>query len=284
MPRRAAVYLFGALAGVVLLVLTWFAALHIGFVERADASVLRGFGTLQGHPHVGGLAERVASLCDPRPYVLLCAIPVAMAVARRRVWTLVAIAVILLGANLTTAMLKPLLAHPRLDAHALALSPSINAGSWPSGHATAAMALALCCMLAAPGRARPYVAAIGGAFAVAVSYSFLTLKWHYPSDAVAGFLVAATWTSLAVGAVLLVERRAGAVTDEPRQRLSVRDALGPPGALLLAGLILIALVIVARPHQVITYAQQHRVFVAGAAVIGAIGFGLATSMMLALRR
>ncbi|MBV9310294.1 MAG: hypothetical protein JOZ73_05655, partial [Solirubrobacterales bacterium] len=84
--------------------------------------------------------------------------------------------------------------------------------------------------------------------------------------------------------VLLVERRAGAVTDEPRQRLSVRDALGPPGALLLAGLILIALVIVARPHQVITYAQQHRVFVAGAAVIGAIGFGLATSMMLALRR
>jgi membrane-associated phospholipid phosphatase len=284
MPRRAPLYLLGAAFCAGLLILTWFAALHVSFVERADASVLRGFSGLQGHSHVDGLASRLASLCDPRPYVLLCAIPVVMAIARRRLWTLAAIAVILLGANLTTALLKPLLAHPRLDAHALGVSASATHGSWPSGHATAAMALALCCMLAAPGRVRPYVAAVGAGFAVVVSYSFLTLKWHYPSDAVGGFLVAATWTSFVVAAVLFLERRRGLATDEPQQRLSLREALGPPGAALLAVLALIALAIVARPHQVVAYAQAHRVFIAGAAAIGALALGLATSMMLPLRR
>ena len=284
MPRRASLYLLGAAICAGLLVLTWFAAMHVGFVERADASVLRGFAGLQGRSHVDELASRLASLCDPRPYVLLCAIPVGLAIARRRPRTLAAVALILLGANLTTALLKPLLAHPRLDAHTLGLGASATHGSWPSGHATAAMALALCCVLAAPGRGRPYVAALGAGFAVAVSYSFLTLKWHYPSDAVGGFLIAATWTSLVAAAVLFLERRRGLATDEPQQRISIREALGPPGAALFGVLAVLALAIVARPHQVVAYAEAHRVFIAGAAAIGALALGLATSMMLVLRR
>src|SRR5438128_469793 len=85
------------------------------------------------------------------------------------------------AAVLAATLIKPLLAHPRA-ANLLGGVRPPQAGSWPSGHATAAMSLALCCVLAAPGRLRPAVAALGAAFAVAVSYSFQTLGWHYPSD------------------------------------------------------------------------------------------------------
>ena len=45
-----------------------------------------------------------------------------------------------------------------------------------------------------------------------------------------------------------------------------------------------ALLALARPHQVIAYAQDHTAFVIGAASIGAMGLMLATGVMLALRR
>ena len=95
---------------------------------------------------------------------------------------------------MTTQLLKPLLAAPRPIT--LLEFPVVAAASWPSGHATAVMSLALCSVLAAQARLRPFVAALGAAFAVAVCYSFLELGWHYPSDVLGGFLVAAAWTLL----------------------------------------------------------------------------------------
>lgn len=282
MPRRAALYLMGAGAGVGLLVLTWYAAFHVGFFERADVSVLRGFSGLDHRRHVDSIANIVASLCDPRQYVFLCAVPLGIAFARRRAWTLMAIAAILLGANVTSALLKPLLAHPRLGEHQFGVGGP-DVASWPSGHATAAMALALCCVLAVPSRWRPLTAAVGGAFAVGVSYSFLALAWHYPSDALGGFLVAGTWTSLAVAAVLAAQGGPDAVAI-PAQRVSLRTALGPPAAALAAAMLLASAVFVARPHEVVAYTQLHRAFVAGAAAIAAFGLALATGLMLALRR
>jgi membrane-associated phospholipid phosphatase len=282
MPRRAALYLTGAGAGMGLLILTWYAAFHVGFVERADVSILRGFSGLGHRRHVDGVASAVASLCDPRQYVFLCALPLGLAFARRRAWTLMAVAAILLGANVTTALLKPLLAHPRLAEHQFGTGgPAV--ASWPSGHATAAMALALCCVLAVPARWRPLTAALGGAFAVGVSYAFLTLEWHYPSDVLGGYLVAGTWTSLAVAAVLAAQGGPETV-GPPVQRVSLRTALGPPAGTLAAALLLAIAVFVLRPHEVVAYTQLHGVFVAGAAAIAALGLALATGLMLALRR
>jgi len=282
-PRRAALYAFGALAGLSLLALTWYCAFHVGPLERADAHVLRGFTSLAGHPHVSGLARRVASLCDPQPYVFLCALPVAITLVRRRPWTLLVIAVVLLGANISTEFLKPLLAHPRLGQQLL-VQPTVAAASWPSGHATAAMALALCCVLAAPPRLRPAAAVGGAAFAIAVSYSFLALGWHYPSDALGGFLVAATWTAAAVAAVLAVQRRREGTPAAAGRRISLATALAPAAATLAGALLLALLVLIARPHEVVTYAREHTAFVAGAASIGTLALSLAMSLMLTLRR
>jgi membrane-associated phospholipid phosphatase len=276
MSRRA---LIGAGWGVAMLILTWALAFHVGVFERADQSVLNGFGGLQ-RPHVNSIATRIAELCNPQPYVYLVAIPVIMALARGRRRVAVAVIAIILGANLTTQLLKPLLADPRAAAYVLGPG-HVSAASWPSGHATAAMSLALCFVLAAPARLRPAAAALGATFAVAVSYSFLTLGWHYPSDVFGGFLVAGVWTLLGIAALSagVGERFAEAAAA----RVSLRDALRPPALALLASLVVAGLVLAARPHAVVAYAGAHRAFVVGAAAIAALGLLIATGVMLSVR-
>ncbi len=284
MPERARTAIIGAGALFVLLFATWFAAFHIGLFEHADQSILRGFGDLQGRPHVNRVANLIAGLCNPDPYIYFCAVPVLVAVGRRRLWVALAIVAILLGANVTTQLLKPLLAHPR-PTELLAGMQLPAAASWPSGHATAAMALALSCVLAAPPRRRPLVAAMGAAFAIAVSYSFLTLGWHYPSDVLGGFLVAAIWTLLAIAAVFTANaRRPQVASSELVQRASIREALGPPSAALVGAVALGAVVAIARPLAVADYARAHEAFVVGATTIAALGMALATGLMLALRK
>jgi membrane-associated phospholipid phosphatase len=280
MPRRA-VAITGAVCGAGLLVLTWLLAFHFGVFERADQSVYAGFGGLQ-RPRVDSVANFVARLCDAPLYLYLSTIPPLIAVVRRRPRLALASAAILLGANVTTELLKPLLAHPRAAA-LLGGSRPVAAASWPSGHATAAMALALSFVLVTPSRLRPVAAALGAAFAVAVAYSFLTLGWHYPSDVFGGFLVAGIWASLALAALSSRGRRVQLQRTEG-DRVSIRDALMPPAAVLVGAVCLAGLVALARPHEVVAYARAHTAFVVGAVSIGALGLALATGLMLAFRR
>jgi membrane-associated phospholipid phosphatase len=279
MPRRARLALAGAGASAGLLFLCWVLTFHVGFAARADVSVLNGFIGLS-HAHTRELAYRIARLCSPDPYVYLAAVPVLVALLRRRPLVALAIIAILIGANATTELLKPLLAATR---PAPAANTPIGFGSWPSGHATAAMSLALCCVIAAPARARPWVAALGAVFAVAVSYSFLSLAWHYPSDVCAGYLIATAWTLVVVSALFAVQDRRAPATAPRRSRIPLAAALEPPVAAVCAALALVAIVVLARPHAVVQYARYHKGFVIGAIVIGALALAIATSVMLALR-
>ena len=276
----------GAVSGVVMLVLTWFLAFHVGVFERADTNVLRGFADLR-RPIIDRVAGLIAHLCDPKPFVCLGAVVVLAGLIRRRGRVAGAAAGIMLAANATTQILKPLLGQAHPVVLRVAGLPSPGSGSWPSGHATAAMSLALCAVLVVSARWRPFVAAAGAAFAVAVSFSFLTLLWHYPSDVLGGFLVAGTWTLIGVAAVwtadVYVPR---AVRGTSPVRLTVRQALGPPAAAVLGAAALVGLVALARPHSVVAYARLHTAFIVGAASIGALSLALATGLVLAttLRR
>jgi membrane-associated phospholipid phosphatase len=278
--KRIARHALSGAAGVlVLLVLTWAAVFHIGFVQHVDASIFAGFGGLANRPHVGRVANLIAGLCDPQPYVVLCAIPVGLAIRRRRPLVALTVLGILAGANLTTELLKPLLAAPRPGG----LSPSsIAAGSWPSGHATASMTLALCVVLACPGRWRPYAAAFGAAFAVAVSYSFLTLGWHLPSDAFAGFLVGSVWTLLGIALLARLDSRRGPGRENRAPQLVGAQALTPSAIVLAVVLTVIGLIVVMRPGPVLSYARLHPSFVVGAAGLGALGLVLAAGVLLTL--
>ena len=271
-------------AGVVLIALTRLLAFHVGVFKDADQSIFSGFYHLSYHGGVAAVARFVADLCNPSPYVYLAAVPMAIALSRRRLRLVAAVGTILLGANVTTHLLKPLLAEPRAASLFGGVAP-IDPGSWPSGHATAAMALALSTVLAVPARRRPLVAALGAVFAVAVCYSFLTLGWHYPSDVFGGFLVAATWTMLAIAALRSRDqlRPARAVLGTDR-RLSVRTILIPPIGALSFAAVLTGFLALARPHEVVTYAHDHGAFMIGAAAIGMLALTLATALVLALRR
>ena len=184
--------MLGATAGAALLMLAWFATFHVSFVEHADVWMFHSFGELGVRLHVDRLARFIAKLCNEKEYLFLCAFPVLVALARRRIWLALEIGLILVSANLTTQVLKQLLAHERPE-------NLLPAASWPSGHTTAATALALCCVLAVPARLRPLVALGGAVFVVAVACSLLLTNTHYPSDVVAGFLVASIWALLGVG-------------------------------------------------------------------------------------
>ena len=127
------------------------------------------------------------------------------------------------------------------------------------------------------------------AFAIAVSYSFLELAWHYPSDVLGGFLVAGTWTLLGVAGLSIYEaRRAGGLAEAGppgAAPFSVGEALAPaggghgggrgPGRAHRRS---------RRPHEVLAYARDHEAFVIGAGAIGALGMLLASGLTLMLRR
>lgn len=258
-----------------MLVVVWFASYHVALFSHANQSTYEQFGDLHAHARLEWVAWRFVSPFDPNPYLYLALVPVAVAVLRRRPRSALAVIAILLGANVTTELLKHTLSEPLL--------PSMPAPSWPSGHATAVMSLALASVLAAPTRLRPAAAALGASLAIAVGYSVIATGMHYPSDVVGGFLVAATWTLLAITALLAAERWRPSPTPGAGP-ISMRAVLGAPGVVLVGALLLTAIVVLTRPHDVVSYAQAHQAFLVGAAAIGALGLALSTGVVLSVRR
>jgi membrane-associated phospholipid phosphatase len=193
-----------ALAGlcVLALALVWVVANLVPAAHYRDAVLLHDF-TLLSRPRVDRVASFLLHMLEPSIFIVWGVALVATALARGRPRVAAAVIAVMTLAPLTTETLKPLVAHP----HAHVDGVWIGAASWPSGHSTAALTLALCVVLVAPSRWRPIAAAIGAAFALAAGCSLLILEWHMPSDVLAGYLVATLWMALAVSALRLAERR-----------------------------------------------------------------------------
>lgn len=277
MDRRTQLALAGAVVIAALLPLVYLAAVHVGPVHTLDATVLNGFTNLDG-PWVEPRATWIATLCNPDRFVWLVAAVIALALLRRRPRTAAAVAIVLAGANVTTQLLKPALGYARTSP-LLDDVGQVMAGSWPSGHATASMSLALCAILVAPARLRPWVAALGAAFAVAVTFSFLTLAWHYPSDVLGGFLVATLWTLLAVAALSWTQQR-WPQRARAEQQPPLREALAPAGVTAASAALLAAMVLLARPVQVVEYAEAHTLFVICAGMLATLALALAAGLSL----
>ncbi len=200
------------------MVATWALAELVPAIHLRDAVLLDDFTRL-GHPRVDRVSNHLLRLLDPALYTLWALALVAVALLRRRPRVALAVAVVLPAAPGLAEVLKPLLAHPNDSVGWQWVGPA----SWPSGHATAAGTLVLCALLVAPHRLRPLVAALGGAFAVAVGCALLILAWHMPSDVLGGYLLAGLCASLAVAAM-------GPDWDRPRGRREPTAAPHPPPA------------------------------------------------------
>ncbi|MFN8173740.1 MAG: phosphatase PAP2 family protein [Solirubrobacteraceae bacterium] len=268
----------GALAGAGALVAVWAAAFHSQLAGSLDAATLRGYVGLDRGP-VGLLAPPLAHLCDPLPFALLGALLVAVALVRRRPDLALGAGVLLAGASVTTQMLKPLLGAPRA---ADILGPvQVSLSSWPSGHSTAAMSLALAAVLVAPPSRRPLVAAAGGCFAVAVPSAVLVLGWHFPSDVLAGYLVAGTWALAVLAALWALPSRARAAAGG---RARIEATIAPTVVAAAAVAAAAGLAVLARPEAAIAYAHDHTTFVAAAVAIATAGLAFASGLAVALRR
>jgi len=274
-PRSLLLTALGCLAG---LVVTGLVALALPAAEVQDARALEGFRQLRGD-RLGRAAHEVAALCDPVPYGVFGLCILLVAIARRR-WVLAAaIPVVLFASPFTTETLKPLLATPRIDEWLG--DGEIAVAAWPSGHATAAMTLALLATLVTPPRLRPVVAALGALFAAGVGFSLLVLSWHWPSDVFGGFLVAGMWTCLAAAVVL------AATPDREEHEITPGRAAWPvaAGVLALAATGALALaVLVKGAHSVAAYANAHTTMLAVAGAIAVLGVVLAEGLARTLGR
>src|SRR5689334_1890264 len=102
MPMRARNAMLGAGACVSLLALVWFAAFHVGFFGRLDQSIYLQFVDLQAHSRIAWIAKHFVRLFDPSRYIYLALVPLVAVLLRRRPRVVLAVGVMLLGANVTT--------------------------------------------------------------------------------------------------------------------------------------------------------------------------------------
>ena len=257
-------------------------AYGVGPVEWVDGNALNGFVSLRG-TRVETLASWIAATCDPGPYSVLVAIVLVYAFVKRGPRRAGAIGLLLVGANISSQVLKPLLAHQRDLSAWPAVDPPASA-AFPSGHATASMALAYAVVLAAPRAYRPVAAVISGLFALAVSISILVLNWHYPSDVFGGQLVASFWCLVALAGLRWSQRR---WPERGSMRAAARGAI-PATPWVAAAVIMLGVVAAAAATQasaIASFVADHTTTVAAVAAIAASAAALLAGVTaLATRR
>ena len=206
-------------------------------------------------------------LCDTLPYACAGLVCVGVALARGRRWRALAVASLLVATGATTQALKHLLAPAaRRDTGCRA---QIAATSWPSGHSTAAMTLALCAVLVAPPMLRAATALLGVAFAVGVGYAVLVLGWHLPLRRP---------RRLPGGrAVDVAGRRGPAPGRGARARVASRLGVAACRRPRLAA-VFAAAVLGARAHSVALYTLERPTFVAGALTIALLALALVATV------
>jgi len=209
----------------VALALTWIATALVPGGRFKDAVALHDF-TLLSHTHASMLANGLLALLYAPFYVGWATLLVVVALLRGRPRLALAAGLVTLLTPLSAEALKPLLAHP----HVRLGAPTVAPASWPSGHASAALALALCAALVTPANRRAIVMALGVVFSLAVGCALLILAWHMPSDVIGGYLLAVLWMALAVAALRVADRR------WPRSRGGREGSSSGPGARLGAPL------------------------------------------------
>jgi len=244
-------------------------AYWLPFVRWADGWSIEGLIRLQS-PVLNWLASRTAKLADPVPFAIATVALAGIALYRGRPRHAVAVLFVLVGASVTTQTLKVVLEHPRY--HDFLGKAQLGADSFPSGHATAAMSVALAAVLVAPAAKRPLVALVGGVFALAVSESVMLLAWHFPSDVAGGFLVATAFALTTIAALRAAEarwpQRAG--RDAARRVIGELD-FRRTGA-VVAGFVLAAMVglIVAAGERTLHFAGRHTTAVVAVVAVAAM--------------
>jgi membrane-associated phospholipid phosphatase len=244
-----------------------------------DASALQGFLGLQ-RPQVTPFTDFMMSLGDPAQVALIACGIALLALARGRPRVAIFVFVLVAVTSVSSQVLKAVLAYPRYDGRAV--GAFIGPEAFPSGHSTAAMALAIALVVAVPPRLRLVAAAVGTAFALGVSLSTISTGGHFPSDVAGGYLLAGGWALVLLAGLRASQVRFPERTGRTRLALlsgAIAERVAVVGLLALLGAALLALTAVAvaglvfKLPDLVGYARDHTAFVT---VLVALVVGAAT--------
>jgi len=258
--------------GVLLVIAYW-----LPVAAWADGWAVRGFLNLH-RPWLVDLASAVARLADPGPFAIWTVLLAGVALYRKQPRHALAVIVLLGGANVLTQTLKVALAHERW--HEFLGNAQLSAASFPSGHATAAMALAFAAVLVAPAAWRPVVAVCGAIFALAVSESIMLLAWHFPSDVAGGFLVATACALTTVAALQIAEERWPERTGRDAARRAIKGVDPQRTSTVVAGFVVAALagIAIAAGQHTVRFADHHTTAVVAVVAVAAMAAALPVSV------
>jgi membrane-associated phospholipid phosphatase len=262
-----------AAAGLAAFAVVMVSAYAIGPTVRWDATALHGLRTLSEHRWIWVINDGLAHSVD-LPWLMMGLLAVCGAgVLWGRNRQAVGAAVLVVGACLTSQLIKIVAAHPRYQP--ILGANQLSQEAFPSGHATAAMALALAAILVAPSRWRLTTAIVGGGFALAVSMAVMIQGWHFPSDVLAGVLISGSFSLLVLAGLRASDgaRKGAGTATEHRSRVSA-GGIGARAFELLAvpTAIAIGLLAITHPNELTSYAATHTSGVVAA-------FGIAAALI-----
>jgi membrane-associated phospholipid phosphatase len=184
-----------------------------------------------------GLADAALNTMTVLSLVVLVAAVGVAALAGRRVVPAIAAALLVVGANLSTQVLKSVIDRPALGIEAV----HATGNTLPSGHTTVAASVAVALVWVLPRAWRERVVWVGAGYAALAGVATLSVGWHRPSDVVAALLVVGVWATT-IGALLAAWRRRAGAGDPPPAPRRVPVALALAGVgLLAAGAVVLAL-------------------------------------------
>ncbi|GGL02766.1 hypothetical protein GCM10009769_21120 [Curtobacterium luteum] len=131
--------------------------------------------------------------------LLLVVVMVAVAFARRRLAVGLGAGVVVLASAATSTLVKHIAVRPEI-------AQSTTPNSFPSGHATIALAALFGVLMVTPRRWRPLITIVGAAYAVFVANQTVVYGWHRVSDIVGASAIALFWTGLVRAAGPRVDR------------------------------------------------------------------------------
>jgi membrane-associated phospholipid phosphatase len=231
---------------------------------------------------------RFTDLGDPAQVGAITLVLAAFALLRGRPRLAVGVLALIAATSVSGQVLKALLAHPRFPP---IFDYPVGPRALPSGHATAAMSLAMAGVLVAPRRARLAAAVIGSGVALAVGASVVAVGWHFPSDVIAGYLLATGWALAIVAGLHELNLRHPATDRWTRTALArASDRIATGGlAVLAAGAAVLAVLATAAVALTDTssaacFAREHTAFVVVAGGIASSAVALPVALAGVARR
>ncbi len=155
-------------------------------------------------------AQRLLDALSVRSVVVCATVLVLVALARRRVALAVGVVVALGGSMAGSQVLKDhVLTRTDLGGFG-----GVAYNTFPSGHATVAVALAFGLVMVAPPRLAPAADAVAAIVGPSVGAAVLATGGHRPSDSIGAYLAGVVWFASCTAAVAWVERGDHTATDD----------------------------------------------------------------------